>query len=89
MGPTSEANVVTPVRLPPGRLTLTTSPSSIGPLPHRKRIRYQSYDDEDDAAVAAALDGRAGTWTRLKLIETYVAFCANPHFGRWVRRCRG
>jgi len=37
-------------------------------------IRYQSYDDEDDAAVAAALDGRAGTWTRLQLIEMDIAF---------------
>ena len=39
-------------------------------------IRYQSYDDEIDAAVAAARDGRAGSWTRLKLIEMNVAFCA-------------
>jgi hypothetical protein len=39
-------------------------------------IRYQSCDDEDDAAVAAALDGRAGSWTRLKLIEMDMAFCA-------------
>jgi hypothetical protein len=32
-------------------------------------IRYQTYDDEDDEAVADALDGGAGTWTRLQLIE--------------------
>jgi hypothetical protein len=29
-----------------------------------------------DAAVAAVLDGRAGTWTQLQLIEMDVAFCA-------------
>jgi hypothetical protein len=39
-------------------------------------IRYKSYDDEDDAAVAAALDGRGGTWTQLQLIEMDLAFCA-------------
>ena len=39
-------------------------------------IRYQTYDDEDDEAVADALDGGAGTWTRLQLIEMDLAFCA-------------
>jgi hypothetical protein len=42
-------------------------------------IRYQTYDDEDDEAVADALDGGAGTWTRLQLIEMDLAFCAAMH----------
>jgi hypothetical protein len=42
----------------------------------RRSIRYQTYDDEDDEAVADALDGGAGTWTRLQLIEMDLAFCA-------------
>src|SRR5262249_5852722 len=38
LGPTSDANVVTPVRLPPGRLRLATTPILIGSSPMTKTI---------------------------------------------------
>ena len=65
-GPSSTPRVVTPVRLPPGRLRLATSPASTGSTPIEKTIGI--------VVVAAFAAGAAGvpvatitaTWRRTR-----------------------
>jgi hypothetical protein len=36
----------------------------------------RAYTDEEEAAIAAAIDRRSGTWTYLQLVEMDQQFCA-------------
>jgi hypothetical protein len=57
LGPTSTFNVVTPVRFPPGRLRLLTSPTSTGSTAVAKTIGI--------VAVAALAGSAAGPFAKI------------------------